>query len=107
MDEIECRHKREDVIECIIKLGIWVISFLILTGVCVFVIIDIFGFKDKNLFIYVWLKKAINGSVVEKYESEMIGIIYTLIVAIIGALYRIILKKIKENYKKLVKFIKG
>ena len=107
LDEIECRHKREDVIECIIKLGIWVISFLILTGVCVFVIIDIFGFKDKNLFIYVWLKKAINGSVVEKYESEMIGIIYTLIVAIIGALYRIILKKIKENYKKLVKFIKG
>lgn len=106
LDEIEDRHKEEDFISCITKLGICILLIVILTCVCLYTIIDMFILKDQNPSIYVFFVNAIEDSAVEKYMTEIVASFFSALVVFVTALYRVIIKRIILYFKRLKELVK-
>ena len=94
LSALERKYNNDDFNKSIFKMILWIVVIAVLTVGIVIFLIDVLYFKDKDNFIFRTLMKAIKGSVLEPYTSEILG----GVIAVIGAIYTVAAGRIKFHW---------
>ncbi len=102
VSDINSRYEKDVLDKNIREFVLWIILIIIISIILVVLLIDIFVLKDKKVFIYKIFMELIKGSILEKYESEILMALLGGAGAVIGAIYVFAIKRIKMHFNEII-----